>query len=557
MALDRYERSITEITGTRPYDQASSKEAFKSSQSLEARLDSISNYLYQGLEKQRAEAGSQFGVSNRPTLEQIKIATYNGNDPSTLFAEGGTVYGDAAREAQAEMYRQDLEQDLSYEFNSMFSAIDAGYIPPDPDVFKSDLQAKIDGASNVLTNISPAQNLKFRAASAGMAYKVVDKLNAKIVDRINAENQLKLNNGIDAYAKTYLQVLKDTNGNYLEAEEMMIIDQNRINEYLHMLPGTNNANIDAFNEAKENAQTEAISSYVIDNYDNYIPEGSNIVTELNKGNYGNYTGLFSSMDIEAQSKLQEIILKRFTEDNNLIQQTNEVLKNENSNYVGGIYTKLGAGTITPNQAIIDITKKGIPLSLTERNLILSPTQKTDQTITETALLKSQLAGGTVTTEDLRTKLTLRKITATDYAVLMDEYTNVTLKVTSGIIRIREGLKISENSDLALLPTLQKEEYARLVTALMDRGRAAFTTGSAFNSRDVADELLSTNKATTERARKEDNYRDLGAIIGVKITDDNYYLYDTIEEIQALEGLDLRKNKIKDISNILIELNERY
>lgn len=551
MAETRYQNSAR-ITDGVSLDFTNVKQSISSSQALTSRLDRLSNYLYQNLEQTAKQEGAQYAVTNKPTLEQIKVATFNGQDASQLFVGGGTVFGDAARETQAELYRQDLEYTLSQEFSEMYSAIDAGFIVEDPQQFALDMQTKIDSYGKVLSQISPTQTTKFRAAATATGNKVYEKMNAKFVERINAENQMKLDNQIDTYGNVLLQVLNDTNGDYIQAAEAMLIDENRINEFLRILPGTNNKNINAFNDAKEAAYKEGIVRYMMDNYSAVIPEGSNIVKELNKGNLGTFTGVYASLNIDAQNNVRDAILKRFTNDNNTFAQMNEAVKNEHGIFIQSIYDKIGTGSISGQEGLSAIRDKGIALTIDQRNALTSPSKETDDTIAYSAHLKMGLQGGTFSKDDVVSAFERRKITAKDYASLLDTYTNVTLKVTDGISRIKDGLKIPENSDLSFLPEAQKAEFGRLVTELIDQGRAAFTSGKAFNSKEVADELLSKNKETTAAKVQIQNYQDLSSIVGKTINADNYQYFDTVEELQRLN---LRKNDLKQAIAIINDINQ--
>ena len=193
MALDRY-NSTERISKSIAIDPASSRQALQASQSLETRLDSISTYLYKGLEKKAKEEGLQYGVTKRPTLEQIESAVSNEQDPSELFAEGGTVFGDAAREAQAELYRQDLEYDITNYFNNIISGVKAGAPIDDPMAIADDMQGKIDSASTILRDLSPTQNIKFRQGTSAIGNKIFGKINDIYVERMTAENQKKIYN---------------------------------------------------------------------------------------------------------------------------------------------------------------------------------------------------------------------------------------------------------------------------------------------------------------------------------------------------------------------------
>ena len=242
MALDRY-NSTERISKSIAIDPASSRQALQASQSLETRLDSISTYLYKGLEKKAKEEGLQYGVTKRPTLEQIESAVSNEQDPSELFAEGGTVFGDAAREAQAELYRQDLEYDITNYFNNIISGVKAGAPIDDPMAIADDMQGKIDSASTILRDLSPTQNIKFRQGTSAIGNKIFGKINDIYVERMTAENQRKFITGVNDFQTAIVEGLleKDKNGkkgNVIETEVYMSIHENRLKNLINYIPGS-------------------------------------------------------------------------------------------------------------------------------------------------------------------------------------------------------------------------------------------------------------------------------------------------------------------------------
>ena len=111
MALKTYERQAR-LTDGISLDVAPMRETLRGYDRIGSALDSMAQFVYKDMATRAEMKGKEYGVTQRPTVQQISDAVRKGEDVSTYFAEGGTTFGDAAREAQAEMFRQDLEFDV-------------------------------------------------------------------------------------------------------------------------------------------------------------------------------------------------------------------------------------------------------------------------------------------------------------------------------------------------------------------------------------------------------------------------------------------------------------
>ena len=191
MALDRYTRKAT-LDVPDPITDVASRQALSSSQSLERRLDAISNMFYESRVADAEQKGKLFGVKNVPTMERITLAMQKGEDTEQFFQEGGTVFGDAARNIQAEIFRNTSYAAFADKVKVISDEIEKDLITPDQaENIGNTLQAEIDGVYDVIAEVSPEQAVKFGTQAATLANTVYQKANLKAIE-IQKEAQLEL-----------------------------------------------------------------------------------------------------------------------------------------------------------------------------------------------------------------------------------------------------------------------------------------------------------------------------------------------------------------------------
>jgi hypothetical protein len=152
----RYQRQNIQLQSTEPFDFANLKEAIKVSKSTEAALNRIAEFAFKAQSEKAKKAGLEYGVANPPTLAQISEAQAQGKDIKDIFSEDYTVFGEAARAAQASALRTDLEGQARDEFSRMTAGINTTDISQlDMVNIRSNLDAIINGHSKVLAQVGP------------------------------------------------------------------------------------------------------------------------------------------------------------------------------------------------------------------------------------------------------------------------------------------------------------------------------------------------------------------------------------------------------------------
>ena len=86
MALDQY-TSEALLAQTAQITNVDTRQALVASQSLQNRLDEVSQMALGSLEESAIQRGQMYGVENAPTLEQVTQAIEQDQDVNSLFVE--------------------------------------------------------------------------------------------------------------------------------------------------------------------------------------------------------------------------------------------------------------------------------------------------------------------------------------------------------------------------------------------------------------------------------------------------------------------------------------
>ena len=162
-------KSTVRATGPQALDLTNIREAQSASSSLESRLSQASQILFKDLVSQKAREGEEFAVKNQVSVKQVAAAVEKGEDVRKLFAQPGTVFGDSAKTIQAELFRQEVSQDLDRNVAAVLTSIDRGTYDGNANDYAEAVQAEIDGIANVLGDIDPKSAVKFKAHGATLS----------------------------------------------------------------------------------------------------------------------------------------------------------------------------------------------------------------------------------------------------------------------------------------------------------------------------------------------------------------------------------------------------
>lgn len=546
-----YERQVRLTDGV-SLDVSPMRETVRGYDRLSSALDTMSQFVYKDMAKRAEMKGKEYGVTQRPTLQQISDAVRKGEDPSTYFAEGGTIFGDAAREAQAEMFRQDLEFDVTNQINAVGVAIDTGTPIEDPETFAQEIQTMIDGYGDTLAKISPLQTLKFKAGMTAEGNKLYNKVLKTYNDKIQAENQLQINNAIEQYGTDLYDLIMESDGDFINAEALMTKRYTMIQDYLDRVPGKKLDNETALQEMISLTYKKSMIDYVINKNAEFVPQDSNLIAEIRKGNVGKLSPIYNTLNIKEREEFEDELIKSMNRYRDIQKGQQDQLTAQHRKEKLSIDLEVARGNMSGIEAIQQLTSKGIDLSKEEMKAYLAPNIETQDNVFEAAQLKRKIIRGDAGVDDIEAARKNGLINTTQYAKLMDDYTNNAQNLNSGIREIKKALGIEEFTDYNLIPKLKQERIDTLSKKLFDRSREAFLKGEPFNQAEVVAELLNDNKRSEREIELNESLTALKSYLpeGTIINENNYDLFDTMEELKAL-GLngETRNKVLTEVQNL--------
>ena len=302
MALDRYE-STARLGSVNPITDIGSRQALNSSQSLEKRLDSISEFALGKLTEKASTEGQLYAVKNAPTLEQVTTAVGRGEDVNALFEKEGSVFGDSARKVQAELFRQDSYSTFSRRVEEMSSALDSSGVISfdDVDAMGLNLQAEINGTYDVLKNIDPEQALKFNAQANILGNTLYEKVNLKA---LKLQGEIKLEEAKDfqkSYESNFIMTLIGANGDLATTKVKMAGDKRDLRDSYALVKG--GVKLIGDMDLLEDALMVQAAGKILASDPKYYNNFSKTYRQLSTNNPPEELAFFNSLDRTSQLKV--------------------------------------------------------------------------------------------------------------------------------------------------------------------------------------------------------------------------------------------------------------
>jgi hypothetical protein len=311
----RYQRQNIMLAETQPLQFSDVKESISASKSLQLSLDRISEFAFKQATETAKKAGAEYGITNKPTLQQYADAIQNNVDPETLFSEDYTFFGQAAREAQAVGFRTELETEARSEMGKIKAVIKSG-LPIDKEEIKANLAGLTNGYGNTLAKISPDQALKFKAAISAQGYELLESVDAEIAKRYVTDNVINLDEDIKNFQTDLQDIIK--NNNPADAAIKMQPYINTIKTRVAMLPSE-------YKLKYANKHQEVIDFAIMDGIVTHLTDKKSftndyeVINNLNQGIAGDMTDYFGMLGFDEQgnSKKSKVIDMVRTRLNNL------------------------------------------------------------------------------------------------------------------------------------------------------------------------------------------------------------------------------------------------
>lgn len=198
-------------------DYANLKEQAAQLNTITSALDRVSTFAFKKAGEEAERAGMQWAAENQPTAEQVLAAQEQGKSIQELFAQPGTIFGDAARKIQAGQLRAELEVAGRKKLADLSALIQSGSYN------LADIQKEITGLTNgyskAIAALSPEESLRFRA-SMGTAGNAVY---TKATDRAAQIYSEGIKSSADDLIATSPTIIADTFAS--ESDPKMILDR--------------------------------------------------------------------------------------------------------------------------------------------------------------------------------------------------------------------------------------------------------------------------------------------------------------------------------------------
>jgi hypothetical protein len=311
----RYQRQNIMLAETQPLQFSDVKESISASKSLQLSLDRISEFAFKQATETAKKAGAEYGITNKPTLQQYADAIQNNVDPETLFSEDYTFFGQAAREAQAVGFRTELETEARSEMGKIKAVIKSG-LPIDKEEIKASLAGLTNGYGNTLAKVSPDQALKFKAAISAQGYELLESVDAEIAKRYVTDNLINLDEDIKNFQTDLQDIIK--NNNPADAAIKMQPYINTIKTRVAMLPPEYKLKyVNKHQEVIDNVLMDTIVTHLTDKKS--FTNDYDVINNLNQGIAGDMTDYFGMLGFDEQgnSKKSKVIDMVRTRLNNL------------------------------------------------------------------------------------------------------------------------------------------------------------------------------------------------------------------------------------------------
>jgi hypothetical protein len=403
------------------------QQSIRGSQTLQKRLDQVSDMAYGQMKKTAVREGKQYAVENRPSIQQISDAVMAGKNINELFEDPDTVFGDAARGVQAGLLYQDLMNEYTVNTKSVLDAVNRREIVDVAEV-EQILNANKEGFAKVLGQIDPDYALKFRASASTLGFDVVDKARKHVQQETLRKTRFDIDTQLDVFKSTYASII-DRSPNPIDIEALTTVHESNLKGLFAQDIEKESAHLDKFKKIKREVLEDTVAKYIVSN---------NMMQDASKGNFGKYNALLLAEDIAYPGAIEQIkskINKLHDTEKTLINKQKEENNRINEFAAAELIAGNSQGFLTDDQLFTELDKLGYEMSAKEKESILSDGVATIQQQDEYASLELQVNLGKIGPSDIDEARLMNLITYKQAAELKTQYnkTQTTLKAGNDII----------------------------------------------------------------------------------------------------------------------------
>ena len=474
-------------------DRADVKESALQIQGLTSSLDRLSQFAFKKAGEQAEREGLQYGAENQPSIDQVLAAQQEGKSPQELFAQPGTIFGDAARKVQAGQLRNELEVKGRNKLSELSAAVDSGSFNL-ADVQK-EISALTNGYAKSIASVSPEESLRFRASmgTAGNAVynKAADK-SAKIYQegvKFNADEMVSQVPIIlmDTFAAEQDPVL---------LAERVKVEASRVYDIAKQTgdPAFVKEKMDDF---KRQTMVAIVDYSVSTDFAKTPAEG---LRKIMIGDFGKLDAVMKTVD---RNKLVKMYMDRNGKIATTWKRTNELNAAVNMDKVNDIKDRMYSGNLSGSAAYSQIKALGVTLPDDERKSMLNGDNAGGGQELYGQL--ESLADRQVVGENYFDDLAKNKVISWKQAnTLKKQVRNDNPEMARARQLIDFTLGINDPMSMGLGNS--KQTAAETKAELMRKQQDARANGEPFNPYDVANELVKGEKVQITIKANESNQK---------------------------------------------------
>ena len=296
---------------------------------LSRSLDRMTSYFQSQAETEAKKQAKRYAVENPLTTSQLEAAL---KDPSTLKIEGaGSIFQETYQAYAASQLSADLQLQAATELRSVELDFEAGKI--DASSAAQKMRDLLDGQSSVMNVVSPEASIQHRSAIATLAKTSYNKVLDLQQKADFAVEGAKLELGLQNLPSQLEDVIKYNAGSIdpetgkpVDVQKLMAIKIQPFAESIRKLGGDKSYFEKAL-KMVDQAKVGAVTGLMQDR--NFAPNPIDAFKRMQKGDYGNLTPVYNSLDQANKDKVRENALKGFSQEQTLFDMNEKRVKADN------------------------------------------------------------------------------------------------------------------------------------------------------------------------------------------------------------------------------------
>ena len=338
--LPRYQNLGVQYADLPKISTAAQDAQAKGFDTLSRSLDRMTSYFQSQAETEAKKQAKKYAVENPLTTSQLDAALKN---PASLKIEGaGTIFQDTYQAYAATQLSADLQLQAGTEFKSIELDFEAGRIN------SADASAKMrdlmDGQSAVMNAINPDAAIQHRSAVATLAKTSYNK----VLDQQQKADFAIEGAKLDLALQNLPQQLEDViryNASSIDPETQKPVDVQKLIA-IQLQPfaesirkfGGDKAYFEKALKIVDVAKVGAITGLMQDR--EFAPTAIDALMRIQKGDYGNLTPIYNSLDQTSKDNVIAGVIKSFSNEQTLFDMNENAIEAENKIKTNALEIKL-------------------------------------------------------------------------------------------------------------------------------------------------------------------------------------------------------------------------